>query len=139
MQSGATNQERKLIVWGTLFVLGHYAVVVWHITLLVKVQPAFPAIAVLMLLLGNLIPVAGLVVFAKNLPRVAGTMILVPLGTALVIGGYTHFLTPGSDNVFRMPSGGLTLPFQVSAIVLALLEALGCWVSIRMFLFMPDR
>src|ERR1035438_6843732 len=51
----------------------------------------------------------------------------------LVIGGYTHFLTAGSDNVFRMPPGALRLPFQISAVLLALLESLGCFVALRTF------
>lgn len=139
MQHGATAQRRRLLTWGTVSTLGHYAAVVWHVTLLVKVQPAFPGTAARLLLLANLLPVAGLVAFAKGFPRLAGIIILVPLGIALVIGGYTHFLSAGSDNVFRMPPGGLTRSFQMSAILLALLEALACWVAIRMFAFMPDR
>jgi len=60
-------------------------------------------------------------------------MVLLPLAVALVIGTYSHFLSTGSDNVLRMPASGPTLSFQVSAVLLSLLEALGCWLGFKMF------
>jgi len=80
----------------------------------------------------NLLPVVALVAFAKGRYNLAGGLIVLPLSLALVRGGYTHFLTAGSDNVFRMPPGELRLPFQTSVVLLAVLESLGCWVGLRM-------
>jgi hypothetical protein len=62
-----------------------------------------------------------------------------PLAIALVIGTYSHFLSPGTDNILRMPSGDLRLSFQISAILLVFLEALGCWVGIRIFAYSRIR
>lgn len=50
-----------------------------------------------------------------------------------MIGLYEHFLGPGTDNVLHMPPSELSLPFQVRAVLLVLLEALGCWVGFRIF------
>ncbi len=122
-----------------MIVLVHYGVVIWHVVLLVKVQPGFPRIGMLLLILINLLPLAGLIVFAKGFPKLAASMIVIPLGIAMVIGSYTHFLSAGSDNVLRMPASDLTLPFQISAMLLTLLEALGCWVGFRMLVFAPDK
>ncbi len=135
MHPRATDGRRRLLLWGTPLVLAHYSVVIWHVALLVKVQPGFPRTAILLLVLINLLPIAGLFVFANGFPKLAGGMIIIPLGIALVVGGYTHFLSTGSDNVLRMAPSELTLPFQVSAVLLALLEALGCWVGFRIFAF----
>ncbi len=134
-----TDLQRRLLLWGTPIVLAHYAVVIWHVTLLIQVQPGFPRVAILLLLLINLFPIAALFAFAKGFPKLAGSMIILPLGIALVIGGYTHFLSAGSDNVFRMAPSELTLPFQVSAVLLALLEVLGCWIGLRIFAFSWSR
>jgi hypothetical protein len=123
--------RRKLLLWGTLIVLAHYAAVIWHVALLVKVQPGFPRLAILSLLVINLFPIAGLFAFSKGFPKLAGIMIIIPLGIALVIGGYTHFLSAGSDNVWRMAASDLRLPFQISAMLLAVLEAAGCWFGFR--------
>jgi hypothetical protein len=119
-------------------VLGHFAVVIWHLLLLVKVQPTTPRIALLLLILINLLPVSALVAFAKGHHKLAGGLIVLPFGVALAIGSYTHFLSAGTDNVFQMPPGELRLPFQVSAVLLAVLEALGCWIGVRMFTYRRD-
>jgi hypothetical protein len=133
MEQEKTNLIPKLLPFATFVVLGHFVVVIWHLLLLVKVQPSTPRIALLLVVI-NLIPVAALVVFAKGHNRLAGALIVVPFGVALVIGSYTHFLTAGTDNVFRMPPGELRLPFQVSAVLLAVLETAGCWIGLRMFI-----
>ncbi len=46
-------------------------------------------------------------------------MVIIPFSVALLIGGYAHFLSSGTDNVFRMPPGDWRFPFQVSAEMLA--------------------
>jgi len=114
-------------------VVAHFVGVIWHLFLVVKVQPGFPRFAPPLLILVNLIPVAGIGAFAKGFPRLAGCMIILPLAVAPVIGVYAHFLGTGADNIFRMPPGDLRLPSQVSAVLLALFEAPGCWIGIRIF------
>ncbi|MGC2109070.1 MAG: hypothetical protein WA655_06100 [Candidatus Korobacteraceae bacterium] len=137
MPKGATDFRRRLLPWGAPIVIAHYLVVLWHVVLLVKVQPAFPVLAIGLLLLINLLPVAGLFTLAKGFPKSAAGMIILPFGIALVIGGYTHFLSAGSDNVLRMAPSESTLPFQLSAVVLALLEALGCWFGFKVLVSAP--
>lgn len=132
-KSRTTDSTRSLLAWGAVVVMAHFLVVAWHVVLLVKVQPGFPALAIVALLLVNLVPIAGVAAFAKDARRLAAVAVVIPLATGLIIGGYSHFLTSGSDNVFRMPGGGLTLSFQVSAVLLAILEALGCWLGVRMY------
>ena len=110
----------------------HFVVVLWHLAVLVRVQPNFPMLGGLALVLINLLPIAGVVTFAKGANKLAASLIILPLGVALVIGGYSHFLSPGSDNVLRMPPHGLTLEMQVSAALLAVLEVLGCWLGVKM-------
>jgi hypothetical protein len=113
-------------------VLGHFGVVIWHLLLLVKVQPNTPPVAIAALFGMNLVPVAALVLFARGFCRLAGSMVLAPLGIALVIGAYTHFASDGTDNVLRMPPGDWRLQFQISAMLLVLLDALGCWLAVKM-------
>jgi hypothetical protein len=120
-------------------VLGHFIAVVWHLLLVLKVQPGFPRFAPPLLILINLVPVAGLVMLAKGLFRLAGSLITVPLAIALVIGIYAHFLSPGTDNILRLPPGDLRLPFQISAVLLVLLEALGCCVGLRIFVYASQQ
>jgi hypothetical protein len=82
---------RKLLPFATFAVVGHFAVVIWHLVLLSKVQPSTPWFAALLLVLANLLPVVGLFALAKSRYNLAAGQIAVPLSVALVIGGYTHF------------------------------------------------
>src|SRR5665213_2070649 len=127
MEPTKADSPRTVLLWSAPIMVGHFIAVVWHLLLVVKVQPDFPRFAVPLLILVNLVPVAGVVAFAKGFPKLAGSMITLPLAIALVIGTYAHFFSSGTDNILRMLPGSLTLPFQVSAVLLVLLEALGCW------------
>ena len=139
MEPTNADSTRKLLLWSAPIVLGHFVAVIWHLLLLVKVQPGTPRLFPSLLILFNLFPVAGLVALAKTFRKLAGSMIILPLAIALVIGTYSHFLSPGTDNILRMPSGDLSLSFQISAVLLVLLEALGCWVGIRIFAHLSAR
>lgn len=75
------------------------------------------------------------------LPLVAGVMLwrrasvgflvlfLSMLGS-LLFGGYYHFILPGPDNVSHLAAHTWTLPFQVSAVLLTLVEAAGVVVGL---------
>ena len=126
------DSRKKLLCWGASVVAMHFMVVLWHLVVLIRVQPSFPMLGGLALVLINLLPIAGVVAFAKGANKLAATLVVIPLSVALVIGGYTHFLSSGSDNVLRMPPHGLTLEMQISASLLAVLEALGCWLGVKM-------
>jgi hypothetical protein len=133
MEPTNADSTRKLLLWSAPIVLGHFVAVIWHLSLLVKVQPSTPRFFPPLLMLVNLFPVAGLVALAKGFRKLAASLIILPLAIALVIGTYAHFLSPSTDNIFHMPSGDLRFSFQISTMLLALLEALGCWVGIHIF------
>lgn len=133
MEPTKAYSTRTLLLWSAPIVVGHFIAVIWHLFLVVKVQPGFPRSALPLMILVNLVPVAGLVAVAKEFTKLAGCLITLPLTIVLVIGTYAHFLSPGADNILHMPPGNLRLPFQISAVLLVLLEALGGWVGIRIF------
>ncbi len=132
MEQSETHFFRKLLFLGTAILLSHFALVIWHLLLLVKVQPSMPTLVLPLLIVVNIIPLMALIAFWRGWRRLAGWMVIIPLGVALVIGCYTHFLSGGTDSVFRMPPGEWRSSFQVSAVMLAILEALGCWVGFQM-------
>ena len=122
---------RKLFWCATLAVLTHAVVVYWHLVLLARLGTALrPDQIPLFASLANLIPLTALILLWANF-RWAGGWLLLFLAVPLAIGGYSHFLSAGSDNVFRMAPGALMLAFRVSAVLLLVLEFLGCWVSIQ--------
>jgi hypothetical protein len=122
---------RKLYCYATLAVLAHAVVVFWHLELLARLGGALrPDQVPLFASLANIIPLIALLSLWGHFPK-AGARLLLFLSIPLAIGGYSHFLSPGSDNVFRMAPGELTSVFRISAVLLWTLEFLGCWVSIQ--------
>src|SRR5581483_1449108 len=133
MQGAKTAFSRPLLVWGIPVVVGHFLIVLWHLFLLVKIEPNTASFLPPLLILINVIPVAELFVFQRGFSKLAATMVAVPLAVALVINAYSHFLSSGTDNFFRMPPGEFRLSYQISAILLVMLGVLGCWIGYRMF------
>lgn len=126
-----TLAMRKLYWYATLVVLAHAVVVLWHLELLARLGSALkPEQVPLFAILANLIPVVAVILLWADFPKV-GAWLLLFLAVPLAIGGYSHFLSPGFDNVFRMAPGELTLAFRVSAVLLLVLELLSCWVAVQ--------
>jgi len=122
---------RRLYWYATLVVLTHAAVIFWHLELLARLNAALKADQVPFLAgLANVIPLLALISLWAQFPKLGGWLLLF-LAVPLVIGGYSHFLSPGSDNVFRMAPGDLTTGFRVSAVLLWMLELWGCWLGIK--------
>jgi hypothetical protein len=126
-----TLAMRKLYWYATLVVLAHAVVVLWHLELLARLGSALkPEQVPLFAILANLILLVAVILLWAHSPKV-GAWLLLFLAVPLAIGGYSHFLSPGSDNVFRMAPGELTLAFRVSAVLLLVLELLSCWVAVK--------
>jgi hypothetical protein len=122
---------RKLYWYATLVVLAHAVVVFWHLELLAGLGSTLtPEQVPLFASLANLIPLIAVILLWARFPKV-GAWLLLFLAVPLAIGGYSHFLSPGSDNVFRRAPGELSLAFRMSAVLLLVLELLSCWVAVQ--------
>jgi hypothetical protein len=129
MQAAKTAFSRPLLFWGIPVVVGHLLVVLWHLFLLVKVEPNTALIPASAFGPNQCNSCGGAV---RGFFTLAATMVAVPLAVALVIGAYSHFLSSGGDNIFRLPPGEFRLSYQISAVLLVTLEALGCWIVYQM-------
>ncbi|MFZ0579851.1 MAG: hypothetical protein WAN72_00145 [Candidatus Acidiferrales bacterium] len=122
---------RRLYWYATVVVLAHAAVVFWHLELLARLNTALKVDQVPLLAgLANIIPLLALISLWARLPKLGGWLLLF-LAVPLAIGGYSHFLSPGSDNIFRVAPGEWTAGFRVSAVLLWVLEFCGCWLGIE--------
>ncbi len=92
---------RRLYWCATFVVLTHAAVVLWHLELLARLNTELRADQVPLLAgLANIIPLIALISLWAQFPKLGGWLLLF-LAVPFVIGGYSHFLSAGSDNVFR--------------------------------------
>jgi hypothetical protein len=125
---------KKLAVYTTLAVLAHAVIVVWHLFVLAKIPPGLTEHQVLSAAIAiNVAPLVGLVLLWTHYPRLASVLIFIPLAIGFSAGGFEHFLSNGPDNVFRMAATECSVPFTISAVLLALLELGACWFCIRLF------
>src|ERR1700751_5518849 len=109
---------RKLFRYPTLVLLAHSVVVFWHLELLARKDAVLEVDQVpLFAGLANIIPLIALISLWAHFPKL-GAWLLLFLAVPLAIGGYSHFLSRGSDNVFRMAGGELTFAFRISAVLI---------------------
>ncbi|HET6892618.1 MAG TPA: hypothetical protein VFH31_16050 [Pyrinomonadaceae bacterium] len=61
--------------------------------------------------------------------RLAFLLLFISMFGSLIFGGYYHFLAAGPDNVSELGHHAWAFPFQLSAVLLATLEAAGTIVG----------
>ena len=111
--------------------MAHAVVVFWHLELLARRDAALKVDQVpLFAGLANVIPLLALISLWAHFPKL-GAWLLLFSAVSLAIAGYSHVLSPGLDNVFRMAGAESTFPLRISAVLLFVLEFLACWLSIQ--------
>jgi len=119
----------RLVSYSSVVIITHALAVVWHLRVLAEIPPTLTVQQVALAAAGiNAVPLIALILLWTPLRRLAGLVLFLALGTGLVLGGYEHFIGP--DNMFRMAAGPWTVPFRMSAVLLLILEGLGCWIGI---------
>jgi hypothetical protein len=131
-QAAARGSMNSTARYATLVVLAHAAVVFWHLVLVAKITPGLTDFQILAATTAiNVLPAAALLLLWTHFPRLGGLFLFLPLVVGLVIGGMEHFVTPGPLNVFDMSPTPWVSPFQATAVLLLMLEVLGCWIAIQ--------
>jgi len=122
---------KRLLFYATLIVLANCALTLWHLIVLSNLQPGLTSSRVaLFAILVNLVPFTSLVLMWMRRPQIGAWLLILILGVGFAIGTYTHLVRPGPDNVFQMAPGEWAWPFRLTATLLLVIEALGCWVGI---------
>lgn len=112
-------------------VVSHTAVVVWHLIVVANINPAILTPGFLVFLgTINLFPFVAVALANTRARLLAGWLLLIPFGLALTAGLISHFRSPGPDNVFHIAAGNWTRSYRVSALLLVLLETVGCWLAV---------
>jgi cytochrome bd-type quinol oxidase subunit 2 len=111
----------------TLVVLLHLAVSAVHGVAhdkLAIVLTDFQRLFVLAVILAA--PVLAAILLWTRLRDAGAWLLLVSMAGAFIFGAYYHFIFPSLDNVSMITSGDWKLPFQITAVLLAILEGLAC-------------
>lgn len=99
-----------------------------HQRLAIEISPAENVFVVLVILIAPL--VAGVLLLTRAY-RLGAWVLVVSMAGGLAFGIYKHFMAAGPDHAFGLPHSEWALVFQVTAVLLVLTEALGCWAGIQ--------
>jgi cation transport ATPase len=74
-------------------------------------------------------PIVGLFLLRSSRRRTGATILFVTMIGALLFGFWNHFIAHGPDHVMHLEAGPWRLPFQVTAVLLAMSELAGAIVA----------
>jgi hypothetical protein len=124
---------RALVAHPSIVVAVHLAVVLVHGAahqrLGVDLDPWQNVFVWVVILIGPLVAL-GLVHLPGQRKRGFGLLAITMAGS-LLFGVYFHFIKESSDHVGHREHDAWGLVFTISAVLLAVIEALGCWIGLQ--------
>jgi hypothetical protein len=121
----------KPALYGTVIVLVHAVIAVFHRAahdhLHVDLS-FFQQLFVYIIIVAA--PFLAVFLLWTRFRRSGAWLLWLSMAGALVFGIAYHFIVVSPDNVAEIPEGEWGMVFKVTAILLAILEALACWIGI---------
>ena len=119
---------------GTAVVLAHFAVVMFHgsahTQLKVGLAPWQTAFVLIVIVIA---PLLAAILIWTRFSRFGFGLLALAMGGALVFGVYFHYLTISPDHVSHLPPGDAQGTFQLTALLLAITEAIGLVIGLLFF------
>ena len=121
---------KKIAIAGTLVILAHTVALVFHslahIRLEIFLGPLGNAFIYVVIVAA---PPLALALLWTRWQRAGVWLLLASMFGSLAFGAYNHFMVDSPDHVMNVPHGDWGNIFTVSAIMLAVVEAIGCVVA----------
>ena len=117
----------RVVRYGLIVVVGHLVVLSLHALTHVqlKVYASWLGNAFIVLVIW-LAPLAALVLLLRKRLHAGVALLLGAMFGALLFGVYHHFIAVSPDHVSHVPAGAARVLFQVTAVLLAVIEAVAC-------------
>jgi hypothetical protein len=129
------HRSRVFLSLAALVIIAHALAFIWHLFVVSKIPPGLPSQQILFVAIAvNATPVIGLIFLLRRDDRLAAVLIFLPMAFVFAIGAREHFLNFGPSSVFGASDPEWAWSFRASAILLIILEILGCWVGVRLWL-----
>jgi len=116
---------------GTAVVIAHFTVVMFHgsahTQLKVGLAPWQTAFVLIVIVIAPLL--AGILIWTR-LSRIGFMLLAAAMGGALLFGVYFHYLVISPDHVSHLPAGDAQGTFRLTAILLAITEAIGLTIGL---------
>ena len=119
---------------GTAVVLAHFAVVMFHgsahTQLKVGLAPWQTAFVLIVIVIA---PLLAAILIWTRFSRFGFGLLSLAMAGALIFGVYFHYLTISPDHVSHLPPGDAQGTFQLTALLLAMTEAIGLVFGLLFF------
>ena len=116
---------------GIVVVLAHFVIVLLHGSAHTKLKielAAWQTVFVLIVIL--LAPLVAAIVIWTRFSRFGFALLAAAMGGALVFGAYFHYLAISPDHVSHLPPGDAQGTFRLTALLLAITEAIGLTIGL---------
>lgn len=121
---------RRIAAYGTAIVLAHLAITILHGVAHVDLQIGLSTLQKLFVLIViNVCPLVAMVLLWTRRQRAGLALLSISMGASLLFGVWNHFIVSGPDHVAEVAPGAMGRVFQITASVLALIEAVGAWLG----------
>ena len=77
----------------------------------------------------TLAPLLAALLLWTRLRKVGAVLLLFSMLGSLIFGVVNHFLITSPDHVLHLPASEWRLTFQATAVLLVIIECLGCWIA----------
>ncbi|MFL6417212.1 MAG: hypothetical protein ACJ74Y_16260 [Bryobacteraceae bacterium] len=125
---------RTFAMTAALVVLVHTVVMLVHGAAHMRLNIELSAWAnIYVLCIVGIGPIAGLLLLRSSRQRTGATILFTTMIGALLFGLWKHFIAHGPDHVMHLQEGAWRLPFQATAVLLAMSESAGAIVGSIMF------
>jgi len=120
--------------YGTAVVLVHLFITILHGTAHANLQIGLStAQKLFVLLVINVCPLLAMGLLWTRYRRAGCVLLSVSMLASLLFGVWNHFVVSGPDHVAHVASGPFGILFQITAVLLALIEAGGAWLGYAWF------
>lgn len=76
------------------------------------------------------LPIIAAILLWTPFYRIGSWLLLVAMAISLLFGFYNHYMVVSPDRVSQVSFAGWGLLFQVTALLVFLVDGLGCWIGI---------
>jgi hypothetical protein len=122
--------KKAIAAYGTAIVLSHLLITIVHGIAHADLQIGLStAQKLFVLLVINVCPLIAMALLWTRHQRAGLALLSISMGASLVFGVWNHFVVSGPDHVAEVAEGWMGHLFQITAVLLALIEAAGGWLG----------
>jgi hypothetical protein len=122
--------KKAIAAYGTAIVLAHLLIAIVHGMAHADLQIGLSTMQKLFVVLViNICPLAAMVLLWTRNQRAGLWLLSLSMFASLLFGVWNHFVVSGPDHVGEVAPGWMGHLFQITAVLLALIEAAGGWLG----------